>query len=203
MGRSFASTGADGGEVLGPRAGDQAASGDRRASGEGEVGAGVVVDDGVVDRPDERQVMGNLACSGEMFAELQAGDAGVDRFEFAPDVLGGLGLHVPEVLMRGLLQEEDDQGFCLRPIRLRGPEQLRQPEAEQRAGANSNEVAAGQAIAEATVPGGQTQHRPLRSLDRVRDGESDGKKPVETSLQGTRGKPNPQGLDPRRRSNRF
>lgn len=51
----------------------------------------------VVDRADERDLIGDFGDSREDFGDLEAGNLGLDRFEWATDFGGGVGLHVPEV----------------------------------------------------------------------------------------------------------
>ena len=69
----------------------------------------------VVERADDRELVGDLRLEGEELADLHAGDVGLDR---PPDaaVLGrGLGLHVVHVHVPGpaVEPEEDDGGVLL------------------------------------------------------------------------------------------
>ena len=93
---------------------------DRRPAGQRVVGPGVVVGDRVVDRPDERQVVGLLRQHRQVLAELAARHGRLDRLELAADLRGGVGLHVPGVLVRRApFQEHQDHRLDLRPARCR------------------------------------------------------------------------------------
>ncbi len=109
--------GAERREVVGGRAGDQVPPLDRVAAGHGEVIAGIVVDDRVMHRTDERQVVGLRGgswkgrCSARRRGQGTVVSIGL-KSERMP--VGGVRLHVPGILMRGAaFQGEDDQ--VLRP----------------------------------------------------------------------------------------
>ena len=86
-----------------------------------------------------------------MFANLDAGNAGGNRFEFASDFRGRIHLEVEDVLVRGAAREEnhDDRLVRAADARLRfGLEKLGQGQATQSECADLEKIPARDSVAE-------------------------------------------------------
>ena len=59
-------------------------------------------------RPQQTKLVHPLRQQRQVLAELNPGHSRIDRLEFAPDLQGCLGLHVPEVDMAGSAKQEDE-----------------------------------------------------------------------------------------------
>ena len=120
-----------------------------------------MVADRVVDRADQRQVMRLLGEHRQVLAKREPRHRRRDRPELAPDANRGIGLHVPEVLMRRS-PLEDKQDHRLRPHPPLRPrlEQAgqRQTQAEQPGRADPQHVAPVQAVAESSLCRGDAEH---------------------------------------------
>ena len=152
------------GKVVGRRRGDQAPGFERLAPGQGEIGPGVVVGDGVVDRAHERQVVGLSGQERQVLAERKARHGRCDRLELAADLNRGIGLHVPQILVsRAAFEHKENERLCLGPGRLAGcrpgREQARQAQADQSGRADVQQVSPRDAIAQTTIAGGDPKHR--------------------------------------------
>jgi hypothetical protein len=109
----------------------------------------VVIDDLVMRRANEGDMMHLPREHGQMLAHLHTGDRGRDRLELAAHFRGRGGLHVPQVLMRWpALQEEQDARFGCAAAhwsspRGLGPKQPRQRQAAQRQAAHAKQLTPG------------------------------------------------------------
>ena len=148
-------------KVVGRRGGDQPTGLERLSPGQGEIRTGVVVGDRVMDRADQGQVVGRSGEQGKVLAEREPGHGRGNRLELAADLLGCIGLHVPEVLVsRASFQDEENERLGLGTRRSRGRcEQSGQSQPDHAGRADMEQVATAQAIAESTIAGGDPQHR--------------------------------------------
>ena len=88
---------------------DQAIGTQRLAARQRVVGAGIVVDDLVVHRPHERDVMHLPRQQRQMFANLRPRNAGRNRLKVAANLGRRCRLHIPQVLMsRTALKKEEN-----------------------------------------------------------------------------------------------
>ena len=159
-GRSLARTEPNGGKLSGPGRRDQPAVDRRVAAGQGVIGAGVVVADGVVDRADEGQVVGLPREHRQVLAELEARGRSWRSAGTRPGPPRGRRASCP----RGPgapgppSRTKRISDFARPPSRL-GPEQVRQAtRPEQARPADAQDVATAQAVAEPSIPGGDPKH---------------------------------------------
>ncbi len=104
----------------------------------------------VVQAADDGHLVEQAGVFGEQFAELDAGDGGVDGVELASDFLGGVGLGVIGINMGGTAEEEDlDDGGVSGGAALRGPgsQDIGHREPGHAEGADPQEATAGHAVA--------------------------------------------------------
>src|SRR5262245_34035191 len=142
----------------------------------------------VVDGTDQGELVGALGHEGEMFAELHAGDVGVDRPKGAADVLGRPGLQVPGVKVTGGADEKEDDTVevAVRPPGRPEAREVgeRQPDGAGAERAHAEEIAPGQAVTEAdTLFALQVQHGGPPGL------------PMRSTMGGVKGK-TPRGATP-------
>lgn len=87
--------------------------------GEGADGASAGIDvfatefmggEGVADTADDGEQVGALGEFGEVFTDLDAGDIAGDGFEFATDVIGGVGFGIEGIEVGGATVEFDEDG---------------------------------------------------------------------------------------------
>jgi len=86
-----------------------------------------------------------------MLADVDAGDGGADRVEFAANPGGGVGLQIDHVLVRRPAGQEDHDDRLVRAGDARlglGAEDLRQRQSAQGKAADLQEVSPGRAVAE-------------------------------------------------------
>jgi hypothetical protein len=118
--------------------------------------------DGPDDRSDDRGPVHHPGEPGEDLADPDAGHVGVDRPELAADLDGGLGLEVPQVLVRRPAPEEDiDDRLVPGPGLLSrlGPQDFRQGQhAARHQPADPEKSAAGDPVAVAALPTPDRQH---------------------------------------------
>ena len=127
--------------IVGPVVGQGAAAADDRdrPAGEQLVRGRRVVDVAVVDRAEDRQPSRLAGEPGEVLGDEDPRHLRRDRPELAPEAVGGVGLQVPRLLLRGAPPHEQDDarlGPTERPPgptggHLPGLQQRRQPQAEQ------------------------------------------------------------------------
>ena len=161
VGRSFARTEPKGGKLSAAGAVIKPAADQGDPPRQRVVGTGVVVADRVVDRADQRQVVRLLREHRQVLAEQEPRHRRRDRPELAPDAERGVGLHIPEVLMRGApLEDEQDHRLGphppLRPRLEQAAAGSAQPEQARRA--DPQHVAPAQAVAEPPLFRGDPEH---------------------------------------------
>ena len=113
----------------------------------------------VVNRAQDRVAVGRLGHEGEVLADFDAGHVGLDRPERPAHVVGGVGLEVPGVELAGAADEEEEDAVdVLRPLG-RVEVGQRQGDGAGAQGADFEEVAPRQAVAEPnTFPSFKVQH---------------------------------------------
>jgi hypothetical protein len=131
----------------------------RAAAGHHVVVAGHVAVIGVRMAANDRELVGDLRALAAMLGEDRTGDGSADRRKRPANLLGGIGLGVPHILLRRTtFVKDEDAGLGLRfgkrsagCLRL---QQLRQGQSRKQArAAEAEHVATGESVAEARVLG--------------------------------------------------
>ena len=116
----------------------------------------------MVHAADHRHFMHDLRQVRQMFADVQAGHARRNRFEFSPHFGRRIGFHIDGVEMAGPAVVEDDNARTNRPARGRCRKDRRQP---RQSGGQSQSQRTGDARMQPLAAAPASQFGRSRSLD--------------------------------------